>query len=525
MKVFPHGKGNGASPVNYLIRLDYPKRADAPPEVLRGDPELTIELIDSLDTKWKFTAGVLSWSPEDKVSPEQEQKMMNDFEGLAFAGMQPDAYNILWVRHNHAEHHELHFVIPRVELNTGKAFNPCPPGWQKHFDVVRDLHNHKEGWARPDDPLRARLCTPDHANLQTARLIRWGKSPDKDERAEAKEAIHNYLKEKIEQGIVTERKEILMLLQGAGLEINRAGKDYITVKDTESGEKLRLKGGIYAEQWQFKASDYLGRTDQSQDRTRTRGNREPDQSTIAKLERELEAVITKRTEYNRNRYPESIKELGAESELQLPRVKTNIQLEIPTNHLDNIKYFYRDKLGGVGAYELSSKENNELTPRNHSLERTPERIGTNDSFVRGQDLGAETTREQKGAFYNHSSEFKSKHRLDNREKSSHQTGVTNDRTRTNPQKHAIKHGARDTAEHSRAQYTPEKNRSANQCNEFKNSESRYTVSTIIERTQNLVARTKQVVEQFRAIVTKIEQRIQIEKRKDQQKQTSQSMER
>lgn len=54
---------------------------------------------------------------------------MDDFEKLAFAGMQPDQYNILWVRHSHANHHELHFVIPRVELSTGKAFNAFPPGW------------------------------------------------------------------------------------------------------------------------------------------------------------------------------------------------------------------------------------------------------------------------------------------------------------------------------------------------------------------------------------------------------------
>jgi len=28
------------------------------------------------------------------------------------------------------------------------------------------------------------------------------------------------------------------------LEINRTGKDYITVKDSGSSEKLRLKGGV-----------------------------------------------------------------------------------------------------------------------------------------------------------------------------------------------------------------------------------------------------------------------------------------
>jgi hypothetical protein len=60
MKVFPHGKGSGDMPTNYLTRPDYPGRDEQPPEVLRGDPDVTRELINSLDTKWTFTAGVLS---------------------------------------------------------------------------------------------------------------------------------------------------------------------------------------------------------------------------------------------------------------------------------------------------------------------------------------------------------------------------------------------------------------------------------------------------------------------------------
>ena len=114
IKVFPHGKGPGAGPVNYLIRLDYPDRAETPPTVLRGDPEISKMLIDSQTRVWKFSAGVCSWCNEDEVTPEKEKQFMDDFEKLAFAGMQPDQYNILWVRHSHANHHELHFVIPRV---------------------------------------------------------------------------------------------------------------------------------------------------------------------------------------------------------------------------------------------------------------------------------------------------------------------------------------------------------------------------------------------------------------------------
>ncbi len=251
IKVFPHGQGGGSGPVNYLLRMDYPGRSEAPPTLLRGDTDMTRDLIDAQARKWKFTAGVCSWGPEDTVTPAQERQLIDDFERLAFAGMDQDQYNILWVRHSHAGHHELHFVIPRVELSTGKAFNAFPPGWRKDFDQLRDLYNWRENWTRPDAPARARFSTPDHADLHKARLIRWGKEPKPDARAEAKSAVHDYVRAMMESGQVHDRDSLIKALTDAGLEINRAGKDYVTVKDSDSGEKLRLKGGVYAADWQL----------------------------------------------------------------------------------------------------------------------------------------------------------------------------------------------------------------------------------------------------------------------------------
>ncbi|MDR1611598.1 MAG: relaxase/mobilization nuclease domain-containing protein [Planctomycetota bacterium] len=162
--------------------------------MLRGDPDLTRTLIDSIDRDWKFTAGVCSWGAEDKITSEQEIQVMNDFEAVAFAGMKPDQYDILWVRHSHAGHHELHFVIPRMELSTGKAFNAFPPGWEKDFAPLRDLENTRNEWTRPDDPARTRLFAPSNADIAEARLTRWGRNPDKAEKEKAREAINAYVK-------------------------------------------------------------------------------------------------------------------------------------------------------------------------------------------------------------------------------------------------------------------------------------------------------------------------------------------
>ena len=307
MTVFPHGRGEGNKPTRYLVHMDTPGRRKNPPEVLRGDIEMTRALIDSSTRRWKYTSGALSWHPDDKVTPEQEEKVMDDFERVAFAGLEPDQRYIVWVRHTHAGHHELHFVIPRMELSSGKDFNACPPDWQKDFSVFRDLQNRREGLIRPDDPAHARERTPAHADLHKARLLRWGKTPKKDDRAEAKDAIHEYLMSLVKQGLVRNREDILRCLREADFEINRAGKEYITVKDPQSGEKLRLKGGIYAERWTIQTSEPEPEIDP--------------QERITRLEADLSRVIEKRSLCNVKRYPRKKPDIEPEHILTLPKMQ------------------------------------------------------------------------------------------------------------------------------------------------------------------------------------------------------------
>ena len=295
IKAFSYGKGGGHGPVNYVVSAKYKEREGLPPVVLRGDPAMTTKLIDNAGAQgrvWKFSAGVLSWHPDDKVTPKQEQKIMDAFEQLAFAGLPADAYNILWVRHNHTSHHELHFVIPRMELSTGKAFNPLPPGWQKEFDVLRNLFNEREGWARPDDPARARTRQPGNTGLVNARRKRHG-LPEKED---PREAVHAYVEERIAQGLIRDRADVLQSLREVGLEINRSGQNYITFILPENGRKYRLKGGVYDASWNIE------RTAAIQDRARQEGIGAANTIRIRSLEQELADIVTKRAAYNRARY-------------------------------------------------------------------------------------------------------------------------------------------------------------------------------------------------------------------------------
>src|SRR5258706_15168457 len=124
-----HGRGSAARAVAYLTDEQTPGGAlkyvlgernragvvrDPAPVVLRGDPKLIARVIDGSSHQWKYTSGVLSFAPGERITPAQETQFMDEFEAIAFAGLQPARYAILWVRHAHAGHPEMHFITPRV---------------------------------------------------------------------------------------------------------------------------------------------------------------------------------------------------------------------------------------------------------------------------------------------------------------------------------------------------------------------------------------------------------------------------
>ena len=299
IKPFPHGKSKGNAAIDYLLRLDYFWRKEKPPEILRGDPEITRELVNSIDREWKFTAGVCSWSGDDTVTSDDETEVIDRFEELAFAGLEPDQYDILWVRHIHANHHELHFVIPRMELSTGKAFNAFPPGWEKDFGHLRDYLNTKHNWTRPNDPERKRMFTPNNADIIEARLTRWGQNQTKQEKENTKDIINEYLRTQIENGLIQNRSDIITSLREIGLDINRESKNFITVMDSESNQKIRLKGGIYESEWQLDRSSW---SVEREDPSRATKDRAANSGYIEKCERELTKTISRRAKYNKSRY-------------------------------------------------------------------------------------------------------------------------------------------------------------------------------------------------------------------------------
>ncbi len=120
VKFFKFGKGNSKSCIDYLLGAD---RDREHARVLSGDVELTSAIIDSSRFAKKYTSGCLSFAEAD-LSDDAKKQIMADYEHCLFPGMAKDQYNILWIEHRDKGRLELNFVIPNIELSTGKRLQP-----------------------------------------------------------------------------------------------------------------------------------------------------------------------------------------------------------------------------------------------------------------------------------------------------------------------------------------------------------------------------------------------------------------
>ena len=208
VKFFKHGQGDAASAINYLLaetvkayddnrdpilddqgRPTYVRR-DPLPEVIEGNPARMQDLIDAVPHQWKYKSGVISFAAEDAPSEDQQREIIEAFEGFACPGLDPDQFEMLWVRHRHAHGVELHFLMPRIELGSRKSLNIAPPGHEKGFGAFVDLHNKRHRWADPLEPARAR----------STKAV--SEAPD---RAEARTQLHDWVRAQIELGVVSDR--------------------------------------------------------------------------------------------------------------------------------------------------------------------------------------------------------------------------------------------------------------------------------------------------------------------------------
>lgn len=306
IKFLPKKEGNIRRLISYLLAESIKGvRRDPKPELLYGEPQELISLVESLPFKNKYETGVITFAIEDNPTEEQQKEVMDYFEKMAFAGMERDQYDILWVRHIHTGENrvELHFAIPCVEFNTGKNLTVSfPNSHLSYYSALRDYFNYKYDWADPNDPLRKRdiqLGYYNYIKRENERLAECGlpvinKLNDKND-------IHEFIVSQINDGLIYDRDSMLLILAEAGYEINSKIEDnHITIVGNSLERPVRLKGNIYEREWRIEST--IERTAKKKS-NRKQGSKGQDyQRRIRELQTDLERRIGNRRKRFDQRY-------------------------------------------------------------------------------------------------------------------------------------------------------------------------------------------------------------------------------
>ncbi|KGT47448.1 relaxase/mobilization nuclease domain-containing protein [Acinetobacter sp. HR7] len=234
---FRHGSGLSKGCLDYLLGED---REREHAKVLSGDVELTAQLIDSSPFAKKYTSGCLSFYEHD-LSDQDKQQIMQNFEECLFPGLEKDQYQILWVQHQDKINQdtgetrlELNFVIPNVELSTGKRLQPFyAPVDLDRVDLFKQITNTEHSLYDPDDPAHRQLFL-NKKNLP---------KDIKDFKAQ----LHQRVYRAVANGEIADRQELVQWLESNQINVTRQVKNSISIENPYEGAKrpIRLEGEIY----------------------------------------------------------------------------------------------------------------------------------------------------------------------------------------------------------------------------------------------------------------------------------------
>ena len=243
VKFLARGTGSAQAAADYLLReTDSQGAVREDVAVLRGDPDDVAAVADSLEFDHKYTSGVIAWAPEDQPSDQDIDRVLDEFEQTAWAGLAPDRHAWAAVQHRAANGGvHVHVLAARCDLETGKSLNIAPPGWEQTYGPLVEACNLEHGWSRPDDPARARDQQPGHRAYLEAAALRAGIAQADDPR----DQIEAHLLQRVESGTVQDRAGVVAALHELGLDVPREGKHYVTAHDPKSGKRWRLKGALY----------------------------------------------------------------------------------------------------------------------------------------------------------------------------------------------------------------------------------------------------------------------------------------
>lgn len=344
---FRHGSGLSKGCLDYLLGED---REREYAQVLSGDVELTAQLIDSSPFAKKYTSGCLSFYEHD-LSDQDKQKIMQNFEECLFPGLDKDQYQILWVQHQDKINQdtgetrlELNFVIPNVELSTGKRLQPFyAPVDLNRVDLFKQITNTEHSLYDPDDP--------EHRQLFLNK-----KNLPKDIK-DFKEQLHQRVYRAVANGEVADRQELVQWLESNQINVTRQVKNSISIENPYEGatRPICLEGEIYEQG--FRATGEYRQEVQQRIEAYRGTTSERYRANVTEYQRQLEH----KSQYHCDRYPTVGRENSPEHSKQRPDGRETVK---PVSNLAAIK------IEPFNAIKRANTEPRTASPESSATEKT-----------------------------------------------------------------------------------------------------------------------------------------------------------
>ena len=258
LKFLKSTKSRGATALEYC--LDNERHKGAEPRILKGDENATRAIIANCPYKNKATFGVLSFSESaDSISDQKKLEIIADFERNFIGDFMRERVNIIWIEHTDKGRLELNFIIPNIDLVSGKNYAPYTHQRdKKRKELWAETINAENGFSSPRDPERERLGNHNSHNKRA--LENLVKKGDKKaeirlnrllKKEEFKRDITEQLLELVKSGVLNSRDEILECLKKCDdIQITRTTAKSISIKHTAFKTNIRLdESEIFNEQF------------------------------------------------------------------------------------------------------------------------------------------------------------------------------------------------------------------------------------------------------------------------------------
>ena len=285
---------------NYLLnsRVD-----DHTAQCLYGDKDVWLNKIGEFKANHPYLSFVYAFSDNDstKLTPEIEQNVIKQFLDVYCPSIEHKYLNVLAVKHIDKGNHEIHILLSNMRYDSNKMvrFSPSHKGeYLKKLQLLQKKINYQYGFENPNNIKQTNTI------IDTIKMQKTSK--------EKLSCLTALIEEKVANNQIGSKEEIIKYLNQLGFEIQRIGKNYISIKTPENRQAIRLKGLFYGE-------------DSIKEMIRYRHNLKPskvDSGFSPNDEKELARIVDKHAQKLKQsflKYQNSTKALSKQENIQLKK--------------------------------------------------------------------------------------------------------------------------------------------------------------------------------------------------------------